>query len=61
MAKSFSDVSPHGGWCLSAGSKNSSEHKTDSNFAKGLSKFLKGKAVASFGDGPGFIRKLLIV
>jgi len=59
MAKSFNDVSPHGGWCLSAGSKNSSEHKTDSNFAKALSKFLNGKTVASFGDGPGFYKDII--
>ena len=47
------DVSTNGGWCSKISGKNSSQHMTDVPLAKALSSFLKGKKVASFGDGPG--------
>ena len=33
--------------------KNSTQHRTDVKLAIALSKYLTGKRVASFGDGPG--------
>jgi len=47
------DVSENGGWCSKISGKNSSQHATDFALAKELSNYLKGKRVASFGDGPG--------
>ena len=52
------DVSANGGWCSKISGKNSSQHMTDVPLAKALSLFLKGKTVASFGDGPG--KRLII-
>ena len=47
------DVSANGGWCSKISGRNSSQHATDTVLALELSKYLKGKRVASFGDGPG--------
>jgi len=54
------EVSQNGGWCSKISGKNSSQHMTDQSLAKHLSKFLTGKRVASFGDGPGFYKELLL-
>ena len=47
------DVSERGGWCSKISGKNSTQHRTDVKLAIALSKYLTGKRVASFGDGPG--------
>jgi hypothetical protein len=47
------DVSSHGGWCSKFSGKNSTLHLTDTSLATEFSKYLRGKNVASFGDGPG--------
>ncbi len=47
------DVSENGGWCSKISGKNSPQHATDVPVAVALSEYLKGKRVASFGDGPG--------
>jgi hypothetical protein len=47
------DVSENGGWCSKISGKNSPQHATDFALARELSNYLKGKRVASFGDGPG--------
>ena len=54
------EVSQNGGWCSKISGKNSSQHLTDHSLAKFLSKFLTGKRVASFGDGPGFYKEILL-
>ncbi len=53
-------VSQNGGWCQRLSGKNSIEHKTDYKLARYLSKILVGKCVASFGDGPGVYRELIL-
>jgi hypothetical protein len=53
-------VSVNGGWCQNFSGRNSSTHKTDLDLAKELSHFLHGKRVASFGDGPGVYKELLL-
>jgi hypothetical protein len=53
------DVSENGGWCSKISGKSSPQHATDSQLALELSKYLKGKRVASFGDGPGKNKKLM--
>ena len=58
-AKSAKEVSPNGGWCAAASSRNSQQHKTDLDFAKTLSEFLKNKTVSSFGDGPGTYKEII--
>ncbi len=50
---STDNVSSHGGWCKNISGINSTFHQTDFNLAAEFSEFLKGKHVASFGDGPG--------
>lgn len=52
------DVSENGGWCSKISGKNSPQHATDLPLALELSKYLKGKRAASFGDGPGKKKKL---
>ncbi|BFZ02615.1 hypothetical protein BsWGS_05655 [Bradybaena similaris] len=52
-------VSENGGWCAEASAPNSSSHYTDLGLAKAVSNFLKGKVVASFGDGPGTYKKYI--
>ncbi len=47
------NVSENGGWCSKISGKNSPLHLTDTQLAIALSEYLKGKRVASFGDGPG--------
>ena len=54
------EVSARGGWCSNISGKNSPNHMTDEPLAKALSKFLTGKMVASFGDGPGVYKELLL-
>ena len=36
------------------------EHKTDFKLVKGLSRFLEGKNVGSFGDGPGVYKREIL-
>jgi hypothetical protein len=55
-----SQVSTRGGWCAKDSARNSSKHKTDTDLATALSRFLKNKMVASFGDGPGVYKELLL-
>ena len=50
-------TSSSGGWCKTDSKPTSSQHKTDLKLAKQLSKYLKGKRVGSFGDGPGLYKK----
>jgi hypothetical protein len=57
---SKNEVSDNGGWCSKISGKNSSQHMTDISLSKALSKFLVGKRVASFGDGPGVYKELLL-
>ena len=57
---STNEVSDNGGWCSKISGKNSSQHLTDSPLSKALSKFLVGKRVASFGDGPGYYKEFLL-
>lgn len=57
--KSSKDVSESGGWCSNLSGANSTKHYTDNILAITLSKFLKGKTVASFGDGPGIYKQLI--
>ena len=57
---STNEVSDSGGWCSKISGKNSSQHMTDVPLSKALSKFLVGKKVASFGDGPGVYKELLL-
>ncbi len=54
------DVSERGGWCSQISGKNSTQHITDVKLAIALSKYLSGKRVASFGDGPGKKKLFLI-
>ena len=56
------DVSERGGWCSKISGKNSSQHVSDVPLANALSKYLTGKRVASFGDGPGkyFLNLVLV-
>jgi hypothetical protein len=53
------DVSQNGGWCSQISHRNSSQHRTDIRLAHELSRFLIGKRVASFGDGPGVYKEIL--
>ena len=53
-------VSKHGGWCKDISGKDSKLHMTDNNLAEELSNLLKSKQVASFGDGPGEYRSVII-
>lgn len=46
-----------GGWCEAASTEFGGEHMTDLKLIKQLSLFLQGKAVASFGDGPGAYKR----
>lgn len=53
-------VSSSGGWCARTSPENSTHHKTDLELVPVLAKFFKGKSVASFGDGPGRYKQLLL-
>ena len=57
---SKNEVSDNGGWCSKISGKDSPQHMTDVPLSKALSKFLSGKKVASFGDGPGVYKELLL-
>ncbi|XP_041367141.1 uncharacterized protein LOC121381843 [Gigantopelta aegis] len=50
-------VSATGGWCKAVSSSTGGNHAHDRLLAEDLSKFFEGKAVASFGDGPGDYKK----
>ncbi|XP_041367621.1 uncharacterized protein LOC121382174 [Gigantopelta aegis] len=52
-------VSASGGWCRTASSSTGGNHIHDRPLAEDLSKFFEGKAVASFGDGPGDYKKYI--
>jgi len=58
--KSSDSVSQSGGWCSKISGTNSPNHLCDNKLVRGLSKFLKHKTVASFGDGPGVYKKKII-
>ncbi|KAL4217205.1 hypothetical protein ACF0H5_023658 [Mactra antiquata] len=53
-------VSASGGWCAQTSIENSTHHKTDHRLASTLAEFFKGKHIASFGDGPGRYKQLLL-
>lgn len=55
--KNRGQISISGGWCEKISGGNSTKHRTDPFLVTYLSKFLKGKIVASFGDGPGLYKK----
>jgi hypothetical protein len=57
---SSKEVSINGGWCSKISGTNSIQHVTDKILVITLSNFLKGKTVASFGDGPGLYKKLIL-
>ncbi|CAC5403058.1 unnamed protein product [Mytilus coruscus] len=47
----------HGGWCKTASTETGGQHLTDKSLIPHLSFLLKGKTVASFGDGPGAYKR----
>ena len=49
-----------GGWCSPFSGRDSREHMFDESLARELSSMLKGKRVASFGDGPGIYKEKLL-
>ncbi|XP_045178406.2 uncharacterized protein LOC123538394 isoform X3 [Mercenaria mercenaria] len=53
-------VSSTGGWCAQTSVENSGEHKTDTKLVPVLANFFRDKYVASFGDGPGRYKQLLL-
>jgi hypothetical protein len=57
--KSNSQINEQGGWCKHASKENGGAHITDKKLVLHLSEFLKGKRVASFGDGPGAYKREL--
>ena len=57
--KSNSKVNDRGGWCKHASKEDGGHHNTDKILLVHLSEFLKGKRVASFGDGPGAYKREL--
>lgn len=52
-------MSNNGGWCSKISGKGSPQHATDGSLVNEFSNFLKGKRVASFGDGPGEYKRLI--
>ena len=56
-ATRMSDVSARGGWCAKDSAAASTQHYWDSGLNRALSRFLKGKTVGSFGEGPGMYHK----
>jgi hypothetical protein len=54
------DVSRNGGWCSNLSGRDSAIHLTDHNLAAAISSFLENKSVASFGDGPGAYKELIL-
>jgi len=54
------EVAASGGWCAKTSTENGGQHKTDTALVPVLAKFLQGKKVASFGDGPGRYKVLLL-
>lgn len=53
-------TSSTGGWCAQTSGEKSGQHATDNKLASVLAEFFKGKYVASFGDGPGRYKQLLL-
>lgn len=53
-------TSGSGGWCQSSSKEDSGHHMTDKPLAAALADFFKGKRVASFGDGPGRYKQLIL-
>lgn len=53
-------VSKTGGWCSKISGLNSSQHMIDKSLAKELSHFFQNKEVASFGDGPGAYKQVML-
>ncbi|XP_060604954.1 uncharacterized protein LOC132757643 [Ruditapes philippinarum] len=49
-----------GGWCMEQSKATGGKHMTDRNLVPTLAQFFKGKYVASFGDGPGMYKKLIM-
>lgn len=52
-------ISESGGWCERQSTEKGGQHITDHKLALFLANFLKGKRVASFGDGPGRYKALV--
>ena len=55
--RGFHNISSSGAWCRNESLPTSSRHMTDFKLKKQLSKYLSGKRVGSFGDGPGLYKK----
>lgn len=53
-------VSKTGGWCKKSSQENHGEHMTDRPLVPALAELFTGKFVASFGDGPGRYKQLLL-
>ena len=53
-------TSSTGGWCANASYEDSGKHITDKKVIPALAKLFTGKYVASFGDGPGRYKQLLL-
>ncbi|XP_045215772.1 uncharacterized protein LOC123566020 [Mercenaria mercenaria] len=49
-----------GGWCRNSSMEDGGQHMTDLPLVKGLSEFLRGKTVGSFGDGPGAYKREML-
>lgn len=53
-------VSMNGGWCSKLSGRDSNQHVADVKLARELSRFLSGKTVASFGEGPGEYKEIIL-
>ena len=61
LSSANDSVSENGGFCSKiSGRDKNAYHITDETLAQALSKLLAGKKVASFGDGPGYYKDLLL-
>lgn len=49
-----------GGWCFNESKEDGGQHITDIKLTVALGKFLAGKSVASFGEGPGAYKRLIL-
>ncbi|VDI67971.1 Hypothetical predicted protein [Mytilus galloprovincialis] len=54
------ETSNKGGWCKDTSYEDSGSHLTDKALIPTLSSFLRGKKVASFGDGPGAYKREIL-
>lgn len=58
--KAGTGTSNTGGWCETSSKEHSGYHVTDKPLVPALAELFKGKYVASFGDGPGRYKQLLL-